>query len=447
MTATLRFAPSPTGHLHVGNLRTALVNWLYARALGGQFLLRVDDTDPERSRSAYEESIRADLSWLGLNWEREERQSARLERYGQAVEQLKQAGRLYPCYETAEELSLKRTVSLQQGRPPIYDRAALRLDAAQRARLEAEGRQPHWRFRLESGEIAWEDVVRGPVRFEAEKLSDPVLIRADGRPLYHLPSVVDDIDFGITHVLRGEDHVDNTALHVQLFQALGGTVPVFGHLALLTDAEGKGLSKRLGSLGIRELREEGLEAMTLASYLARLGTALPVEAHIDPAALVAGFDISSFGRAAPKFDPDELWSLNAQILHLLPFSAVAERLAGLGLTFDSPATAEAFWEAVRPNLDRLDGCRIWYNICFGPIEPLHDDPAFLAEAAALLPPEPWDQQSWGQWTGAVKAATGRKGKALFLPLRRALTGLDHGPELKYLLPLMGRERVLARLQV
>ncbi len=441
----VRFAPSPTGRLHVGNARQALVNWLFARAGGGRYLLRLDDTDQERSTAEFARSIEEDLRWLGLDWDEKAVQSERLDRYAAAAERLKAAGRLYACYETAEELGLKRKVALAAGRPPIYDRAALELSDADRARLEADGRRPHWRFRLLAGEIAWDDLVRGPVAFQGENLSDPVLIREDGRPLYTLTSVVDDIELAVTHVIRGEDHVANTAVQVQLFEALSGldhaagvaTVPAFGHLSLIAGAGGEALSKRLGSLSLAGLREAGLEAMTVNCYLARLGTPDPVEPLPDLAALAAGFDLARFGRATPKFDPAELDHLNARLLHILPYTQVAERLPE---GFDAQ-----LWEAVRPNLTRLSEASAWLSICRGPVAPQIEDAGFARQAAELLPPEPWDETTWGAWTGAVKQATGRKGKALFQPLRLALTGLDHGPELKALLPLIGRERAEKRL--
>jgi len=442
MTVKTRFAPSPTGLLHVGNARTALITWLFSRHEGGQFLLRLDDTDAERSEARFTAAIHADLMWLGLAWDLEARQSERWEVYEDRFQALKREGRLYPCYETAEELSLRRTVQLQQGRPPIYDRAALRLGEAERARLEAEGRRPHWRFRLEHEAIVWDDLVRGPVRFEGADLSDPVVIRADGRPLYHLCSVIDDADFGITHVIRGEDHVANTATHVQMFQALGEPVPGFAHLPLVADAEGRGLSKRIGSLSLESLREEeGLEPMAIANVLARLGTSQPVEAFTSLAPLVESFDFRHFARATPKLDPAEFNRVNRQIVHGLPFEAVAARLEALGCR----SVDAAFWEAVRPNLEKLGEAADWWTIARGEIAPMRDDPGFLDEAAGLLPPEPWGPETWKDWTQAVKAATGRKGRDLFRPLRLALTGLDHGPEMAQLLPLIGRARALARL--
>lgn len=442
MTVTVRFAPSPTGLLHVGNARTALVVWLFARKAGGTFVLRLDDTDQERSTAEFAEAIERDLAWLGLVWDRFVRQSDRMARHDAAIVRLKSAGRLYPCYETAEELALKRKAQLAQGRPPIYDRAALALTDADRARLEASGRRPHWRFRLDPGAVEWQDLVRGPVRFEAADLSDPVLVREDGRPLYHVSSVVDDIDLRISHVVRGEDHVANTALHIQMFRALGAEPPVFAHLPLLADVSGQGLSKRLGSLGLQQLREEGIEPMAVASLLAKLGTSDPVEPRDSLDALVQEFDWAKFSRATPRFDAAELDRLNARLVHAMPYAEAVDRLAALGL----PPVPETFWRAVRPNLTRLPELADWWRVATGPVTPLIDDPAFAAQAAALLPDEPWDEETWGRWTGAVRDATGAKGKALFLPLRRALTGLDHGPELKTLLPLIGRDRALQRLR-
>lgn len=442
MSTAVRFAPSPTGRIHVGNVRLALVNWLFARKTGGTFLFRLDDTDEERSTQEFADGIARDLTWLGLTWDRFARESDRYQRYDEAAAALKASGRLYPCYETPEELSLKRASLVSQGRPPIYDRAALRLTDADRARLEGQGRKPHWRFQLSPTPIEWTDLVRGPVKFEGTVLTDPVLIREDGRPLYTLTSVVDDVDFAITHIIRGEDHVANTAVQIQIFQALGGAVPSFAHLPLLTDAGGQGLSKRLGSLSIGSLRDDdGIEPMALASLLAKLGTSDPIEARLTLDELVAEFDLSKVSRATPKFDPEDLARINARVLHLMPFEQVATRLEALGLT----GVDAAFWDAVRPNLARLDEARDWWAVTHAPVTPLVEDAAFLGQAAALLPDDPWDLTTWGAWTAAVKGATGRKGKELFLPLRRALTGRDHGPELKNLLPLIGRARALRRL--
>lgn len=445
MSVKVRFAPSPTGRLQVGNARIALVNWLFARKHAGVVLLRLDDTDTARCEDAYVRAIERDLAWLGLDWDETVRQSARTGRYEAAAARLRESGRLYPCYETAAELEAKRAQQAARGQPPVYDRAALRLTAADRRRLEAEGRRPHWRFALAAGEAAWTDLVRGPQRFQAGSVSDPVLIRADGRPLYTLTSVVDDVELGMTHVIRGEDHVANTAAQLQLFAALGAGPPVFAHLPLLTDAGGRKLSKRAGDLSLEALRETaGVEAMALDAYLAKLGTADPVEVRHSLAALVDAFDIARFARAAPKFDRDELLRLNARLLHDTPYEAVAGRLADMGLA-DVDA---AFWEAVRPNLERLADVRDWHAICRGEVAPWIEagDAAFLARAADLLPVEPWDAATWDHWTAALKQAAGRQGAGLFKPLRKALTGRDHGPELRRLLPLIGRDRAAARLR-
>ena len=439
--AAVRFAPSPTGQLHVGNARMALVNWLFARAHGGAFVLRLDDTDRERSREEFAAALQRDLRWLGLAWDRYERQSARLARYDEACRQLLASGRLYACYETAEELEYMRRRQIKAGKPPIYDRAGLKLNESDRRRLEAEGRKPHRRFLLEHKEIRWDDLVRGPQQFQGENLSDPVVVRADGTYLYMLPSAVDDVDMAITHVIRGEDHVVNAAIQIQMFEALGAPVPAFAHLPLMTDASGANLSKRLGSLSLDSLRTEGIEPMAINSLLARLGTSEAVEPRLDLDTLVKTFDIAHFGRAQPRFDPAELKALNAKLLHMTPYDMVAERLTQLGL-----GHADArFWEAVRRNLDRLEDAGLWHGVCYSTLTPVIEDKDFAMEAAKALPPEPWSEATYEAWTRAVAERTGRQGKALFLPLRLALTGRAHGPELKALLLLIGRTRALARL--
>ncbi|MEV4935132.1 glutamate--tRNA ligase [Sphingobium sp. LSP13-1-1.1] len=440
MTVITRFAPSPTGNLHVGNIRAALHNWLFARKNGGRFLLRLDDTDVERSRPEYADGIKADLSWLGLHWDGEERQSDRFALYEEKFEALKASGHVYPAYESAQELDLRRKVLLGRGLPPVYDRAALSLDAGQIAAYEAEGRRPHWRFRLDHDPpIAWTDLIRGDQRFDPKLLSDPVIRRADGSWLYMLPSVIDDIAMGVTHVLRGEDHVSNTATQIQMFAALGAPLPAFAHEALLTGSEGK-LSKRLGSLGVAHFREVGLEPMAVASLLARLGSSMPVEPFTDLQPLIDSFDFAHFGRAPARFDEGELASLNQKIVHLLPYAAVADRLP--------QGMDEAAWDAIRPNLETLAGAADWWRIVTGPIDapaPMDEDRDFLVLAHARLAEASFDAAVWRTLTEALKAETGRKGKALFLPLRRALTGLDHGPDMGQLLPLIGREEALARL--
>ncbi|HLN23364.1 MAG TPA: glutamate--tRNA ligase [Patescibacteria group bacterium] len=441
MTVTVRFAPSPTGRLHVGNARVALINWLYAKRHGGNFVLRIDDTDLERSREEYEVAIREDLTWLGLTWDRQEHQSKRIDRYELAADKLRAEGRLYACYETPEELDYKRKRQMARNVPPVYDRAGLALTAEQRAALEAEGRKPHWRFRLDTGEVQWDDLVRGPCHYRGEHLSDPVLIRADGSHLYTLPSVVDDIELGISHIIRGEDHVTNSAVQIQIFRALGAEPPVFAHLSLLTDATGAGLSKRLGSMSLGDLRGQGVEALALNSLLAKLGSSDSIHPCQSMDALVGEFDIASFSRATPKFDPVELEHINARLLHDMPYAAAAERLRAVGIDGD-----EAFWLAVRPNLGFIADARDWWHICREAVAPVVEDAGFLAQAAEVLPPEPWGVETWKAWTSAVQKATGRKGRELFHPLRLALTGRENGPELKTLLPLIGSPRAAARLR-
>ena len=435
---TTRFAPSPTGRLHVGNIRTALHNWMLAKKSGGQFVLRIDDTDAARSKEEYVDAIRADLAWLGIEADSEERQSQRLDRYDAAFEKLKQAGRVYPAYETAQELELKRKVQLGRGLPPIYDRGALELTEEERAAKEAEGIAPHWRFKLDHDEaLAWDDGVRGASKFDPKLLSDPVIRRADGSWLYMLPSTVDDIDMGITHVLRGEDHVSNTAVQIQMFTAMGAAAPEFAHEALLVGKEGK-LSKRLGSLGCDAFRERGIEPEALIAMLARLGTSLPVEPISDRSALLSTFDLSTFGRAPAKFDDAELDRINTAIVHAMPFEAVRHRLP--------EGMDEAGWHAVQPNIATIGEVADWWRLVTGPIDRIEfeaEDRAYLAQAAEMLA---WSDDPWHSLTNALKDATGRKGKALFLPLRQALTGMDHGPDMGELLPLIGEAEVRARLQ-
>lgn len=443
MTTITRFAPSPTGNLHVGNIRTALHNWMLARKAGGRFILRIDDTDAARSREEYVEAIREDLSWLGLDADGEERQSDRLALYQSAFDALAAAGRIYPAYETAQELELKRKIQLGRGLPPIYDRAALQLSDADRAGKEAEGIAPHWRFKLDHEEpISWEDGVRGMQKFDPAQLSDPVIRRADGSWLYMLPSAVDDLAMGVTQVLRGEDHVSNTAVQIQMFTALiaaqfpAAIIPEFAHEALLVGKEGK-LSKRLGSLGCESFRERDIEPEAIIALLARLGTSQPVEPIADRALLVETFDLSTFGRAPAKFDDTELDRLNAAIVHQMDYDAVRHRLP--------EGMDEAGWHAVRPNLVHVSDAANWWKLVTGPIEQpkfSDEDRTFLGKASELLD---WGDDPWKSLTTALKEATDRKGKSLFLPLRQALTGMDHGPDMGELLPLIGEEEAKARL--
>ncbi len=451
MTPTVRFAPSPTGRIHIGNVRTAVLNYLFALKHGGEFLLRLDDTDVERSTEAFADGIRTDLRWLGFQWSREERQSARTARYDEIAEQLKASGRLYACYETEDELDRRRARQRAMGRPPIYDRAGLRLTDAERKALEAEGRAAHWRFRLDNTEpetglapqptiVSWNDMIRGDQTIDAGALSDPVLIRADGTYLYTLTSVIDDIDFGITHVIRGEDHVTNSGVQVQLFEALGADPPAFGHHSLLVGADGHALSKRLGALSIEGFRDAGLEPMAVLSHAALLGTSDAIEPHTQVSELAALFDPAKISTAPGRFDLDELKILNAKLLHKLPFEDVAIRLEALGVL-----GGRDFWVAVRGNISLFREVRDWWEIATGAIDPVIEDAALSTAASELLPPEPWDQSTWSTWTSAVKEKTGAKGRALFHPLRLALTGRESGPELKLLLPFIGRTRALERL--
>jgi len=432
MTVT-RFAPSPTGLLHVGNVRTAVLNWALARRAGGSFIQRIDDTDTDRSEERFADAIRRDLEWLGLTWDREERQSARLDRYRDAAGRLSGAGRLYECFETSLELDFKRMSLLSQGRPPIYDRASLKLTEAEKARLAAEGRRPHRRFLLEQEVVRWDDLVRGPQQVDAASISDPVLIREDGQVLYTFASVVDDCDMGVTHIVRGADHVTNTAAQIQIFRALGHELPAFGHHSLLTGPGGESLSKRLGSLSVQSLREAGVEPLALVSFLARLGSSQPVETRATSDEVIAGFDLAAFGLPPTRFDPEELTLHSAKTLRALPYGRVRKRLEAIRVPGE---TAPAFWSAVAPNLDRFDDAAEWWAICRKGAPPVTEDREFVANALALLPPRPWGPETWSAWTEAVKAATGRKGRALYRPLRLALTGREHGPDMGTLMPLL-----------
>ncbi|MFN4287580.1 MAG: glutamate--tRNA ligase [Brevundimonas sp.] len=445
MSIKVRFAPSPTGRLHVGNVRTALVNWLFARnarlsGQGGQFVLRIDDTDLERSTPEFEQGIEDDLRWLGLEWDERYNQSKRFDLYEAAAERLRASGRLYACYETAEELDRRRKVQLSRGLPPIYDRAALSLTDAQRAALEADGRRPHWRFRLEGRRVAWEDLARGHCEVDTASMSDPVLIREDGLFLYTLPSVVDDIDMGITHVIRGEDHVTNTGAQIEIFEALGAAVPGFAHMPLLVGADGEALSKRLGSLSIAQLREEGMEPIAIVSHLGRIGTSDPLEVAPSIEALGESFAFSKMGRSPARYDTADLERLNAQALHALSYQDARARLQALGCDL-----GETFWNTVRPNLTRFADVAALARIVTGPVTPVIEDAGFAGAALAVLP-ETIDEGAWARWTEAVKAATGAKGKGLFMPLRLAITGMAHGPDMAALAPLIGRDRIARRLK-
>jgi glutamyl-tRNA synthetase len=434
VTVVTRFAPSPTGRLHVGNIRTALHNFLFARKSGGKFLLRIDDTDRERSTAEFDQAIRDDLAWLGLDPDMVVRQSERFDLYEREFGRLKAAGRVYACYETSEELELRRKVLLGRGLPPVYERQP--ADAP-----VPEGRAPHWRFMLDhDAPIVFTDLIRGEQKFDPKLLSDPVVRREDGSWLYLLPSVIDDVDLGITHVVRGEDHVSNSAAQTQMFEALGAKPPQFAHEALLVMAEGK-LSKRLGSYGTPHLREEGVEPMALLDVLARIGTSQPVEPVAAMDELAAGFDFATFGRAPAHFDPHEVELINARLMHSLPFDAVRGRLP-------TEATEED-WILLRPNLTRLADFADWYTVLHGDIDVpnlSHDERQVAKDAAVAAEKLDWASDPWRALTDEVKAATGKKGRELFHPLRVALTGRESGPEMAGLVASMGKDRALRRLE-
>lgn len=440
MSVKVRFAPSPTGKLHVGNVRTALVNWLFAKGQGGSFVLRIDDTDLARSTQEFEDGIETDLTWLGLVWDERYNQSKRFDRYEEAAERLKASGRLYACYETSEELDRRRKVQLSRGLPPIYDRAALDLTEAEKAAYEAEGRRPHWRFKLEGKRVAWEDLARGHAEVDTASMSDPVLIREDGLFLYTLPSVVDDIDMDITHIIRGEDHVTNTGAQIEIFEALDAKVPGFAHMPLLVGADGTALSKRLGSLSISDMRDQGYEPIAITSHLGKIGTSDNLEIAASVEALGQSFAFSKMGRSPARYDTADLDRLNAQALHAMGYAEAQPRLAALGVDL-----GEVFWDTVRGNLNKFADVADMAKIVTGPVTPVIEDAAFAAAALEVLP-EVIDAGAWSAWTTAVKEKTGAKGKGLFMPLRLILTGQAHGPDMAAMAPLIGREAIVRRLK-
>ncbi len=435
----VRYAPSPTGRLHLGNARPALLNWLFALKTGGTYVLRLDDTDTARSTEEFARGIDEDLAWLGVKPASRVRQSDRTALYDAARDKLIGSGRLYPAYETEDELEIKRGRARLLGKPPIYDRTALTLTEEQKRRYEADGRKPHWRFRLDGRPVQFDDLIKGPQTVNTASMSDPVLIRADGSYLYTLPSVVDDIDLGITHVIRGEDHVSNTGTQIEIFEALGGPVPTFGHHNLLTGAEGEGLSKRIGSLSLSELRADGFESLAVALVATLTGTSLPVEPYSDLRALSEKLDLSMISHGPARYDPAELESLNARLLHDMPYTDAAPRLPRV--------VGAAAWNILRKNLKRFSDIETWAKVLEGEASHTHpaEDRALLADALELLPAEPWDETTWSQWTTALKQKSGRKGRDLFHPLRLALTGREDGPDFKSLLPLLGRKVCQDRL--
>ncbi len=436
---TTRFAPSPTGYIHVGNLRTALFNYLITRKAGGTFILRIDDTDPERSKEEYVDAIKQDLEWLGLEWDKVERQSERLDRYIDAADKLRDMGRFYECFETPTELDLKRKKQLNMHKPPVYDRSMLALSDDEKAKLRAERGNGHWRFKLDHERIEWTDGILGDISIDAASVSDPVLIRGDGQFLYTLASVVDDTDMGVTNVVRGSDHVTNTATQIQMIRALGYEPPAFAHHSLLTGPQGEALSKRLGTLALRDLREGGVQPMALLSHMARLGSSDPFEMRSSIEELVEGFDVGRFGSAPTKFDVEDLYPLTARYLHGLDLAAVESAIAELGVPAD---LAETFWNVTRENITTLKDLAAWWALYRDGAEPLIDDEdrEFVAQALTMLPDGPYTGETWKAWTSEVKDATGRKGKGLFMPLRKALTGQERGPDMSDVMPLLQRIR-------
>lgn len=453
----VRFAPSPTGYIHIGNTRIALFNWLYAQAHNGKFVLRYDDTDIERSRQEYIDGIAVDLEWLGIKPDEIFYQSKRFDRYDEVVEDLKQRGLLYPCYETAEELDRRRKISLTRKLPPIYGRESLKLTSEEIKKYESEGRKPHWRFLLPNfaldpfqpkrTDVHWDDIVRGKQTIDLASMSDPVLVREDGTYLYTLPSVVDDIDMKVTHIIRGDDHVTNTGVQIAIFEALKAKVPNFGHINLLTTVSGEGLSKRKGDLSIRSLREEGYEPMAVASLAVLIGTSENVHAYPNQAQLLEHFKLEATSKSAAKFDPADLLNLNRHLVHDLTFDDVKSRLAALSI---DGSDASDFWHAVKGNVDKVTDVAVWWEIVhnnqqYAVVET--EDKEFVQKSIEQLPDGPFDQDSWKNWTNALKEQTGRKGKSLFMPLRLALTGMSHGPEMGPLLTLIGRDETIKRLSV
>ena len=436
----VRFAPSPTGYLHIGNFRTALVNFLFSRKQNGHFMLRIDDTDEERSSLEYENGIKEDLKWMGINWDSIEKQSSRLSNYDKAFEILLDKKRAYPCFETGDELSLKRKSQLSSGKPPIYDRSALRLSDSDIASLKSEGKRPHYRFLLKHSDVIWHDLIKGESKYNMSNLSDPVIIREDGRVIYTLASVVDDIDFEVTDILRGEDHTTNSAAQIQLFEALGSLAPRLGHLSLLTDISGSGLSKRLGSLSLRDLKKEGFQPLAIASLLSRIGTSDSTEISTELNEIITNFDINKFGKSKPKFDKVELSALNSKFFQLIDFENIFDDLKKINIHI-----TKEFWYLIRGNINTLNDVNFWWNIVYGNIKTIKDSEEFTNLAIKTLPKKDFDKNTWSTWTSLIMKESGRKGKDLFKPLRLCLTGQSNGPEMASLVFIMGRDKVIERL--
>ena len=442
MSVICRFAPSPTGRLHVGNVRTALMNWLFVREKRGKFILRIDDTDTSRSTDAYESGIKDDLNWLGLDWDHTFNQSDRFQTYISIAEKLKKNGLLYACYETSEELDRQRKLQRVQGKPPVYNRSGLELTSHQKTAYEDEGRRPHWRFRLSGAIVTWNDMVRGNQSVDTSSLSDPVLIREDGTFLYTLPSVVDDIDKNITHVIRGEDHVTNSGAQIEVFKALSKHIPTFAHTPLLVGKDGKGLSKRLGSLSMEELKSQGFEPLAICSLLGKIGTSDSIEPRASMNILTSEFSFSKIGRAPARFDEAELELLNGKLLNELSYKDVSTKLSEIGII-----ASKDFWELIRSNILKMNDAILWNEIIFKDIQGQinEEDKDFCFGAAEMLPSS-ITHNTWSEWTNALKIKYNRKGRNLFMPLRKALTGLDKGPEMAKLIVLLGSDKARERLR-
>ena len=437
-----RFAPSPTGLLHVGNVRSAILNWVYSKKNNGNFILRLDDTDQSRSTKEFEEKIKENLNWLGINWDKTFNQSKRVENYNFKIEKLKNDGRLYPCFESSEELSLKKKSLLASGKPPIYDRSSLLLNGEEIIKKISSGKKPHWRFKLEEGIIEWDDLIKGNVNFDPKNLSDPILIREDGSLLYHLPSVIDDVEEEITHIIRGEDHISNTAFHIQLFKALDAKAPHFAHHPFLTDQEGKGFGKRIGSLSIENLKSEGYEQITILNYLTNIGSSEDIKPEISIDNIVESFDIKNISNSSAKFSERVLKSLNSDVLKNYKFEQVNKKLdleiKGIDL--------EKLWIFSQNNIEFLKDVKDWVKTIDSiiPIEQ-HDIPNNLIKSAIEnIPEEPFTYETWDKWTKSIMEQTGLKGKSLFMPLRLILTGKERGPELKNFLPLLNKQTLLRK---
>ena len=438
-----RFAPSPTGKIHIGNARSAILNWFFCKQNKGEFILRIDDTDQNRSSKEFEDSIKADLKWLGLDWSYTFNQSSRVQIYNDKINTLKNYKRLYPCFETEEELALKKKSLLSSGKPPIYDRSSLNLSEEEINTKIKSGKRPHWRFKLSPDEINWKDLIKGNISFDPKNLSDPVLIREDGTLLYHLPSVIDDIQENITHIIRGEDHIANTALHIQIFSALDSDIPKFAHHPFLIDDEGKGFSKRMGSLSIENFKNEGFENITLLNYFLFIGSSTNILPMINLKEIINKFDINTISKSSAKFSKESLISLNQDIIKLFSFDDIKDKLVHLQTNLKN----ESFWRFVKNNITYIHEVDIWEKVItkINNYKDFNIDKKFIDVAANELPNDPFDDNSWDNWTSNIKNKTGLKGKDLFMPLRLILTGKSHGPELKYLMTLFDKNGILQKL--